>query len=370
MVECRPILVILNSALQNCKSFLCFGVLLLPKTQELRKGYIPDAIKSRQRGAKLKVKRFATLIILILIAGAFTTLSTPVQAVEDGEWITQYRVEDLNSGQLLLDVNFETGTNTTYAGIFGGANLKITFTINIRQASSVMLKLTTRMQRSSLVDRYWDLVSLNYTLPDSYNPAENTVLFAPQIGKLVMTCYGKITTGTGATKPTPFVLVQLTDLTGNTLDQIRPSVISAEMDAWRVLLEQKEEKLQSLKDTGVAPTYVKLYENVINQSQAVAAQGYADIAIDLLNSLPTSNEPVTSSWEVLFFPAVGILAAIVIVLLLIFMRARGKLSYITLVIEDQIKDLEGLTLRTSKIDRTLSSSLDSIKERLKNIIGM
>jgi hypothetical protein len=318
----------------------------------------------------MKVKLFATLFILILIAGAFIALTAPVQAVEDGEWITQYRIEDLNSGQLLLDVNFETGTNTTYAGIFGGANLKVTFTISIRQASSVMLKLTTRMQPSSLVDRYWELVSQNYTLPDNYNPAENTVLFTPQIGKLVMSCYGKIATGTGSTKPTPFLLVQLTDLTGNTLDQIKPSVISAEMDEYRVLLEQKEEKLADLIASGVAAGYIKLYENVLNQSKLEAAQGYADNAVALLNALPTSNEPVTSNWEILFFPAVGILAAIVIVLLLVFMRTRGKLSYITLIIEDQIKDLEGLTLRTSKIDRTISSNLDSVKERLKNIVGM
>lgn len=327
-------------------------------------------IKSAQKGSKMKIKRFASFLILILIAGVFTALTAPVQAVEDGEWITQYRVEDLNSGQLLLDVNFETGTNTTYAGIFGGANLKITFTINIRQASSVMLKLTTRMQPSSLIDRYWDLISLNYSLPTSYNPAENTVLFTPQIGKLVMSCYGKIATGTGSTKPAPFVLVQLTDLTGNTLDQIKPSVISAEMDAYRVLLEQKEDKLLDLKESGVAAGYIQLYENVLNQSKLIAAQGYADNAVALLNSLPTSNEPVTSNWEILFFPAVGVLAAIVVVLLLVFMRARGKLSYITMVVEDQIKDLEGLTLRTSKIDRTISSNLDSVKERLKNVVGM
>jgi hypothetical protein len=330
-----------------------------------------DSIKSRQRGAKLKIKLFAKLFILILIAGAFTALTAPVQASEDGEWITEYRVEDLNSGQLLMEVNFATGTNTTYAGIFGGAELKVTFTINIPFSQpSAIFKLTTSMQHSNIVDRYWELVSQNYSLSNSYNPNQNTVLFTPLAGKLVMSCFGRIPTGTGLIKPAPFILVRLTDPSGSTLDQIRPSVISAEMDEYRVLLEQKEEKLQTLKDTGVAPGYIQIYDNVLNQSKAIAAQGYSDSAIELLRSLPTSNEPVTSSWELLFFPAVGILAALVIVLALVFMRARGKLGYITLVIEDQIKDLEGLTLRTSKIDRTISSNLDSVKERLKNIVGM
>jgi hypothetical protein len=52
------------------------------------------------------------------------------------------------------------------------------------------------------------------------------------------------------------------------------------------------------------------------------------------------------------------------------MRNRGKVSYFRLVIEDQIKDLEGLTLRASKIDRTISSSLSSIEDRLKRLVGM
>jgi hypothetical protein len=331
-----------------------------------------DVIKSRQRGAKLKIKLFATLFILILVASALTALTVPVHAIsENGEWITQYRIEDNNSGQLLMEVNFATDTNITYAGIFGGAELKVTFTINIPFSQpSAVFKLTTSMQHSSITDRYWELISQNYTLSNSYNPNQNTVLFTPLQGQLVMSCFGRIPTGTGSTKPAPFILVRLTDPSGTTLDQIRPAVISAEMDEFRVLFQQKEEKLQSLKDSGVAQGYINLYSNVLNQSQSIAAQGDSDSAIALLNSLPNSNEPVTSNWELLFFPAVGALAAIVIILALVFMRARGKLSYITLVVEDQIKDLEGLTLRTSKIDRTISSNLDSVKERLKNVVGM
>jgi hypothetical protein len=338
----------------------------------LHKSYMLDVIKSRQRGAKLKIKLFATLFILILVASALTALTAPVHAIsENGEWITQYRIEDNNSGQLLMEVNFATDTNITYAGIFGGAELKVTFTINIPFSQpSAVFKLTTSMQHSSITDRYWELISQNYTLSNSYNPNQNTVLFTPLQGQLVMSCFGRIPTGTGSTKPAPFILVRLTDPSGTTLDQIRPAVISAEMDEFRVLLQQKEEKLQTLKDSGVAQGYINLYSNVLNQSQSIAAQGDSDSAIALLNSLPNSNEPVTSNWELLFFPAVGALAAIVIILALVFMRARGKLSYITLVVEDQIKDLEGLTLRTSKIDRTISSNLDSVKERLKNVVGM
>ena len=47
----------------------------------------------------------------------------------------------------------------------------------------------------------------------------------------------------------------------------------------------------------------------------------------------------------LFLPIVGVLAAVAVVFVVLFLRVRGKVSYFQLVVEDQIKDLEGLTLR-------------------------
>jgi hypothetical protein len=90
-----------------------------------------------------------------------------------------------------------------------------------------------------------------------------------------------------------------------------------------------------------------------------------------LNTLSVSNEPGGRPiLEGLFFPAVGILIAVSVVLAFLFIRGRGKMQYVLLTIEDQIKDLEGLTLRASKVDRTISSSLESVKDRLKSITGM
>ena len=77
-----------------------------------------------------------------------------------------------------------------------------------------------------------------------------------------------------------------------------------------------------------------------------------------------------SSLEMIMLPAVAIAAVAAVIFAVMFMRARGKTSYYRLVVEDQIKDLEGLTLRASKIDRTMASSLDSVKDRLKRLVGM
>jgi hypothetical protein len=109
---------------------------------------------------------------------------------------------------------------------------------------------------------------------------------------------------------------------------------------------------------------------MLNQSKALVAKGYVNEAIALLNAIPASGEPMGSALGMIVWPAIGGAAAAAVVFALLFMRARGKVSYFRLVVEDQIKDLEGLTLRASKIDRTMSSSLDSVKDRLKRLVGM
>jgi len=130
-------------------------------------------------------------------------------------------------------------------------------------------------------------------------------------------------------------------------------------------VKYEQEKLQSLKDSGAAPGYIELYENVLTEAKAQANLGNVDSAIGMLNTLSVSNEPVASAVEGLFLPAVGILIAVSVVLGFMFIRGRGKLQYVLLVLEDQIRDLEGLTLRASRVDRSLSSSLESVKKEEK-----
>jgi hypothetical protein len=142
------------------------------------------------------------------------------------------------------------------------------------------------------------------------------------------------------------------------------------MGNYQSLLQAKEDKLQSLRDSGVSAGYVELFSNVIEQAKAEFAGGYVDNAVALLNSLDVSAEPASAVMESLFLPIIVIVAVVAAVLGFLFLRARGKIKYVLLILEDQIKDLEGLTLRASKIDRTIASSLDGIKDRLKSLVGM
>jgi len=315
----------------------------------------------------LKTRASVICLLLLLTIVSFTSIIS-TQGVEEGDWITKYTVHD-SSGKLLLNVDFKTGVNETYAPILAGTELTVRFTVDIFAGGAGNLRLSTSMQHSSLRTTYWELLSLNYSL-GSWNPNSAAFDFNWVAGTFEMVCYGRIPTTAVKDVPVAFTLVQLATSSGDVLDQIKPYVFTAEMGNYQSLLEAKEEKLQSLKDSGVVAGYVELFENVIEQAKAEAALGYVDNAIALLNALDVSSEPASALMEALFLPAVVILIAVSAVLGFMFIRGRGKLQYILLVLEEQIRDLEGLTLRASKVDRTISSSLESVKDRLKSVVGM
>jgi hypothetical protein len=193
--------------------------------------------------------------------------------------------------------------------------------------------------------------------------------FGWEKGTFEMICYGQ---ATRVTKATNVTLVQLSSAgtTTDILDAIQVTVLTAGADEYQNLYNQKEDKLQDLINSGVAAGYINMYSNMLNQSKALVNKGYVNEAIALLNAIPSSGEPMGSTLEMIMIPAIGITAAAAVVFAFMFLRARGKNSYVQLVIEDQIKDLEGLTLRASRVDRTISSNLEGIKDRLKSLVGM
>ena len=311
----------------------------------------------------------AISLFVILTIMSFTQISF-TQAIGEGEWISKYRVEDLSSGQLLQEVDFEDNINTKYASIFAGSEVNVTFTVELATtASFAKLNLRTNLQHSNLQQLYWELQSQDYVLLD-YNPNSLNVEFNQVRGTLELSLYGKIPTYVATTVPVDYVFVTLFGPSGEKLDTIEESVVTAAQDEFQRLLDLKEEKLQSLKDSGVAAVYVELFENVLEQAEDIANQGEVTSAISLLNSLTVSSEPVSGIMEALFLPIAGVLGVLAAIFAFLFFKGRGQLSYLLLVVEDQIKDLEGLTLRAKKLDRTIGTRLEGVKDRLKNLVGM
>jgi len=314
-------------------------------------------------------KKLAVVCLLVLLATMTTTMYiTPAHAQGEDHWITSYTVTDTSTGQKLIEADFTTSDEANVLSpVISGQELTVTFTVNIVTGGSGNLKLSTYMQKPSS-GTYWEQLNPDdYDLGAGYTPNQATMSFSWEKGTIEMICYGQ---ATKVTKATNVTLVQLSGETGDVIDNIKVNVLTAGAENFQNLYDQKETKLQSMIDSGVAAGYTEMYSNMLNQSKALVNKGYVNEAIALLNAIPSSGEPMGSTSEMIIYPVIGIAAASAVIFAFMFLRTRGKVSYFRLVVEDQIKDLEGLTLRASKIDRTMASSLDSVKDRLKRLVGM
>jgi hypothetical protein len=322
----------------------------------------------------MKTKVLAVYLIIVLTIVSFGCIVTTQGVPGEGDWITSYRVVDPTTQQLMVEVDFETTpvTNRSLSPVFAGSEVAITFTVSVAASSpTTALRLKTAMMPSQIEDVYWRLVSSDYEESlIAYNPASQEVAFFQTKGELTMTLFGRIPSTVVRDIPVQYLVVTLYGPAGETLDNLKVKVVTAEMSEYETIFLEKEEKLVSLKESGVAPGYIELYENVLNESRVQANLGNVEGAIGILNTLSVSNEPASSSVEGLFLPVVGVLVVVVAVFGFMFIRGRGRLQYVMMVLEDQIRDLEGLTLRASRVDRTISSSLESVKDRLKSVVGM
>jgi hypothetical protein len=332
-----------------------------------------------QGSIKLKAKLLAlSVIILLAITTIYLTSITPVRAVGTGDWITKYRIEDATTGDLIIDKNVATGATSGTGSISSGAELKVTVTVNVATSNpSSSLSLSTAMAHSPSKDHYWEHDSGDGYILGSYNPNSKSFSFSQTAGTLTISCFGVAsgivaTTVGGVTlhKAVPISLISLKDPSSAILDELKLNITDSAINEFKTKLKEQQNQLSSLSSSGVAPGYVELVSNVIGQSQALADQGFTDSAIGMLDTLNVSNAPASATLQILFIPLIAIFAVIAGVFGFMFMRVRGKVSYYQLVVEDQIKDLEGLTIRASKIDRTFSSNLESVKDRLKRLVGM
>jgi hypothetical protein len=141
------------------------------------------------------------------------------------------------------------------------------------------------------------------------------------------------------------------------------------MDQFLALYDQAEDQLRSYRNSGVDAGFCDAFENSLSVSEDVANNGDVTSAIALLDGWLDASAPAGSVMQTLFLPLIGVTAALAGIFAVLFFKARGKVSYFRLVVEDQIKDLEGLTLRAARIDRAMSSNLESVKDRLKKLVG-
>ena len=323
-------------------------------------------------------KMLVISVILLLTAMCITSTSlVKAQSIGTGQWITSYTIKDAGTGVTLLSKDFSTGATSGSGQILENEGLDVTVTINIATSNpSSDLTLATKMGPLSSSGAYWSPGS-SYNLGGSYNPDSPSITFPENSGTLIISCSGETpsgvvesTTSNGATVniPYPFQLVTLYDPSGKTLDAVQPNIINGAIANYLTDLGQKEATLKSYQSSGVESGFVAIYKNVINASETLNNEGFTAGAVSALDSLNVSAPPSAAS-QAFYIPIAVVLAVVAALFAFLFMRIRGRVGYLQLVVEDQVKDLEGLSMRVSRIDRNAAANLQSVTERLKRLVG-
>lgn len=305
------------------------------------------------------------------------TPAIPAQA-QSLPWIEEYTLRNYSTGQTVLEWDSMTGDLLQNAPILAGDEYIITFTLNVRQTvdnAVLELTLTSFMDKMS-EEYYWDIETPAFPETDDFNPASRTINFHHIEGVYIISGVGRIATDTtvftteGVTlhRPINLTLVNLDGPIGTEYDHISINVIDSAIDDYRFLLGQKEAELQDYIERDVDPAYIQLYENFVALAEEEAGQGLVNSATNLLANLEVEAPPVLTgpSWmERYFLPAVGGLFVISVLGVFMFIRTNSRLWFIKMIIEDQIREMEAIQSRASRIDRTLAQRLDEINDRLK-----
>ncbi|MCK5670389.1 hypothetical protein KAI10_03320 [Candidatus Bathyarchaeota archaeon] len=316
-------------------------------------------------------------IKLVLIMLVLLTPAIPAQA-QSLPWIEDYTLRNYSTGQTVLEWDSVTGDLLQNAPILAGDEYIVTFTLNVRQTvdnAVLELTLTSFMDKMS-EEYYWDIETPSFPETDDFNPASRTINLHHIEGVYVISGVGRIATdstvftteGVTLHRPIDLTLVNLDGPIGTEYDLISINVIDSAIDDYRFLLGQKEAELQDYIERDVDPAYIQLYENFVALAEEEARVGLVNSATNLLVNLEVEAPPVQtgpSFMEKYFIPVVGGLFVVSVLGVFMFIRTNSRLGFIKMIIEDQIREMEAIQSRASRIDRTLAQRLDEINDRLK-----
>src|SRR3990170_6816329 len=188
----------------------------------------------------MKTKILAISVFALLASACMISISTTFAAVGGGDRITNYRIADATTGNLILDKDFTTGATSGSGQISNGAELKVTVTINIATSNpSSSLTLSTAMTHSPSLDHYWEHdASDGYGL-GGYNPNAASFSFSQTAGTLTISCIGVAsgqvaTTVSGITlhRSVPISLISLKDPSGTVLDEIKSNITDSAINEY------------------------------------------------------------------------------------------------------------------------------------------
>ena len=302
--------------------------------------------------------KFSILIISIFLSA----ILLPISYAQAPAVLTNFTVLDPN------------GNDVTDEFLVAGGVYTINFEIEIGATLSDNILLTTSMEKSG--NSFWTLNN-NYQGVDTsvWTPGSQSITFQAVEGTAQFTLDGKIPESitekdvvdmdktVHAFELVPLLVMSLDSM--EILDERTYTITDQTIISYDALLQSKLEKLNSISMEG---KYNSLALEIVSEAEYLTTFGLYDDAIKLLNTIPDSDYPAPPSTTTLFIIASVILGITTIAFALLFIRTRSSSSYMSSSVSEKADKLDLLLIKASRIDKSLSDDLETIKRELKELI--
>jgi len=302
--------------------------------------------------------KFSILIISIFLSA----ILLPISYSQAPAVLTNFTVLDPN------------GNDVTDEFLVAGGAYTIHFEIEIGATLSDNILLTTSMEKSG--NSFWTLNN-NYQGVDTsvWTPGSQSIVFQAVEGTAQFTLDGKIPESitekdvvdmdktVHALELVPILVMSLDSM--EILDERTYTITDQTIISYDALLQSKLEKLDSISMEG---KYNSLALEIVSEAEYLTTFGLYDDAIKLLNTIPDSDYPAPPSTTTLFIIASAIFGITTIAFALLFIRTRSSSSYLSSSVSEKADKLDLLLIKASRIDKSLSDDLETIKRELKELV--
>ena len=305
---------------------------------------------------------FSVLFLVVLIS-----VSSAANAQQG--WISNVVIKD-----------FETGLEVSASEpLVAGSTYNVSLTIVVPYTANLMLSVSTGLERVG--PQYWYVIEdsagmINYSV---WNPSENELVFLAKQGVLSVMLVGKVPSDACVVSypqldlelhlKRDITVVKLSIVEGSIIDWIKHQVVDSDILSFEETLSQKKQVLESVEDKAVEE-YLSLANGIVNLAESFAEKGNIQLASTLLELIPSSAEdiplkPIKPLHEVAMPFIAIVLAAAFAGAILLWKRTGSQLDYVKSITREQVRNLEALLVRASRVDRALASELEALKRRLE-----
>ena len=265
------------------------------------------------------------------------------------------------------------------APLMTGGTYKVNFTIEVAAGLKENCVLKTSLERASGMDRFWTLKG-TYAGIDSnaWQPGQSSFTFEAIEGTAQLELVGTVpadylskdlASGQTLNMSKTIRILELALASGTVVFNRQFEVVNNSIEEYRDALNAKK---QLLENTEADPAYTNLVQGLINRAEAEASLGYTDMAMDTLNTIPTTGwiKPQNQASSLYPWIIVGVLAILAAIALFLFMKTRGKIDYFRRQSDSQAKSLKILAKKASRIgDPSLTAGIEQMQKELDESTG-